>query len=174
MIRHRTKKQARNFDIFKLITVIILLLLILYAWRSCSSNNSGVASPEAATTPVASGAEEAQATATEPASQPSEQAEETATPAPPSATPTPEVQPATETPTVAAATEVPTVVAPALTLPAGERVAGEIELNGIGEPGSELEIAVDGQVVGTATVGSDGNWQTAVELPNAGDYEVQV
>ena len=70
MIRHRTKKQVRFFDIFKLITTIILLLIILYTWRSCSGQPSGVASEEATATPAVSGAEQVQATATEEAAQP--------------------------------------------------------------------------------------------------------
>jgi nucleoid-associated protein YgaU len=59
-------------------------------------------------------------------------------------------------------------------LPAGELAAGEVELSGTGEPGSELEIVADGQVVGITTIGSDGSWQTTIELPDAGEYEVQV
>jgi nucleoid-associated protein YgaU len=52
--------------------------------------------------------------------------------------------------------------------------AGKITLTGTGEPGSQVEIVVDGKVVGTATVGKDGQWSYEVDFPTAGDYEVSV
>jgi hypothetical protein len=50
----------------------------------------------------------------------------------------------------------------------------KVELTGTGEPGAEVEIVVDGQVVGKTTVGSDGRWSFAADLPDPGDYEVSV
>jgi LysM repeat protein len=61
-----------------------------------------------------------------------------------------------------------------LKLPAGEVPPGDIDLSGTGEPGVEVEVLVEGQVVGKTTVGSDGNWGLTIQLDEAGDYEVMV
>ncbi len=50
----------------------------------------------------------------------------------------------------------------------------EVELGGVGEPGSEVAIVADGEVVGTATVGEDGTWSFPWPSGEAGDYELQV
>lgn len=77
--------------------------------------------------------------------------------------------------TVAAAAEEEAVeaefVLPVLNLPAADQTGGEITLTGSGTPGSEVEILVNGEVVGTAVVAEDGTWSFPTTLP-AGDYEL--
>ena len=51
---------------------------------------------------------------------------------------------------------------------------GEVTLTGTGEPGSEVEVVVDGKPVGTATVDSEGKWSLPTELTEPGDYEISV
>ncbi len=63
---------------------------------------------------------------------------------------------------------------PTLDLPAGKLTAGPLTLTGTGEPGTEVEIVVDGQVVGKATVGSNGTWSFNADLPEPGEYQVSV
>ena len=66
----------------------------------------------------------------------------------------------------------PRFVAPTLNLPDGELEAGTIALTGTGTPGSTVDITVDGEVVGTTTVGDDGNWSFDLDWPEGGDYEI--
>ncbi|MFN8456603.1 MAG: Ig-like domain-containing protein [Anaerolineae bacterium] len=57
----------------------------------------------------------------------------------------------------------------------GEAVlAGKVNLTGTGEAGSELEVLVDGKVVGQVAVGKDDKWSYEADLPKAGNYEVSV
>jgi hypothetical protein len=49
---------------------------------------------------------------------------------------------------------------------------GPNEISGTGEPGEEVEVFVDGESVGTATVDEQGNWSIGVDLP-AGNVTVQ-
>jgi uncharacterized surface protein with fasciclin (FAS1) repeats len=62
---------------------------------------------------------------------------------------------------------------PGIDLPSGELTAGELLLTGVGTPGREVAVLVDGVQVGTTTVGDDGTWSLPVELP-AGAPEVVV
>ncbi|WP_420645762.1 Ig-like domain-containing protein [Candidatus Leptofilum sp.] len=62
---------------------------------------------------------------------------------------------------------------PTLNLPDGELLGGALNLSGTGTPGSEVGVVVDGELVGTATVGDDGSWALDTELP-AGDYDVRL
>jgi hypothetical protein len=55
-------------------------------------------------------------------------------------------------------------IAPAVDALSGEVLAGPVTLTGSGEPGTTVEILVDGQPVGTATVGAEGNWSLETEL----------
>ena len=68
------------------------------------------------------------------------------------------------------------IVAPTLNLPAagGELTGGELMLTGTGEPGSEVRVLVDGESVGVAQVGSDGNWSLTAELDEPGEHEIVV
>lgn len=50
---------------------------------------------------------------------------------------------------------------------------GEIELNGTGEPGSEVEILDNGIVIGTAVVDDDGAWSLVAAL-DAANHEIGV
>ncbi|MCB0166765.1 MAG: hypothetical protein KDI79_21240 [Anaerolineae bacterium] len=70
----------------------------------------------------------------------------------------------------------PTVdlVAPTIDLPEGERPAGKVTLTGTGAPGSQVEIVVDGESLGTTEVGADGTWTFDGTLDEPGDYEVVV
>ena len=56
------------------------------------------------------------------------------------------------------------------TVPLGE----DLSLSGAGEPGSELDIVVNGQVIGTTTVGADGTWRFSLSINEPDDYELQV
>jgi hypothetical protein len=135
MIRHRTKKQVRFFDLFKLLVTIILGLLLFYFWRA------GTGTPSAASRPTA-------AVETLPAK--------------------------TDAEPVAAQVETAEVVMPTMNMPVGELEAGEVELTGTGEPGREVELVVNGEVIGTSTVGSDGRWRFMANLPEAGGYQLSV
>ncbi|HXV44966.1 MAG TPA: Ig-like domain-containing protein, partial [Anaerolineae bacterium] len=101
--------------------------------------------------------------------------------APPAITEAPTAEPATAA--TPAATEpasdvAPSVeaqiAAPALDLPGGALTPGSVTLSGTGEPGSEVEVVIDGQPVGKTTVGNDGKWSFTVDLPEPGDYQVSV
>jgi hypothetical protein len=56
---------------------------------------------------------------------------------------------------------------PALDLTGIERTGAT--LTGSGEPGAEIEILVDGELIGTATVDDAGNWVYEGDLPETGD-----
>ena len=60
---------------------------------------------------------------------------------------------------------------PTFDLPAADLTGGDVTLTGTGTPGAELEIVVNGEVVGTAVVADDGAWEFPTTLP-AGDYEL--
>ncbi|VAW36596.1 hypothetical protein MNBD_CHLOROFLEXI01-3097, partial [hydrothermal vent metagenome] len=62
-------------------------------------------------------------------------------------------------------------VLPTFTAPIADIAGGDITLVGTGAPGSEIEIVINGEVVGTAVVGDDGTWSFPATLP-AGDYEL--
>ena len=82
---------------------------------------------------------------------------------------------ATDEPEAEETTAAPEVVAPTLVTPPEEVTTGEaVTLSGTGEPGSEVEIVANGEVIGTATVGEDGAWSYAATFAEAGDYEIQV
>ena len=78
-------------------------------------------------------------------------------------------------PTAVAATTAPTAAAqvPTVAAPTGALTAGPITLTGTGTPGEQVEVLVNGQPVGTATVGADGTWSLPTTLA-AGDAEVSV
>ncbi|MCB0177912.1 MAG: hypothetical protein KDI62_06770 [Anaerolineae bacterium] len=66
------------------------------------------------------------------------------------------------------------VVLPTIDLPEGELSTGATTLTGTGTPGSEVEIVVNGESLGTTTVGDDGAWTFDANLDEAGDYEIVV
>jgi hypothetical protein len=74
-------------------------------------------------------------------------------------------------PTAAAPAE---VTAPTLNTPGGAQTAGKVTLTGSAEPGSQVEVIIDGQSIGTAKVGADGTWSLDTELAIAGDYQASV
>jgi hypothetical protein len=59
-----------------------------------------------------------------------------------------------------------------LNLPAGaaELQAGAIALAGTGEPGSTVQVLVDGQVTGDTQVADDGNWSLELSLVEPGEH----
>ena len=75
--------------------------------------------------------------------------------------------------TIAAAEDAETAefTAPTFDMPAADLTGGEITLTGSGTPGSEIEIVVNGEVVGTAVVNEDGVWRFPTTLPE-GEYEL--
>jgi hypothetical protein len=54
----------------------------------------------------------------------------------------------------------------------GALTLGDNALSGTGQPGGQIEIVVDGQVVDIVTVGADGNWSYMARFDQAGDYQV--
>lgn len=60
---------------------------------------------------------------------------------------------------------------PILNLPDGDLLGGVVTLNGIGTPGSEVGVVVDGELVGTTAVGEDGTWSLETDLA-AGEHDV--
>jgi predicted nucleic acid-binding Zn-ribbon protein len=63
---------------------------------------------------------------------------------------------------------------PVLTSPSAnaELSEGELTLTGTGEPGTEVQVLVDGQATGVAQVGSDGSWSLEINLTEPGEYEL--
>jgi hypothetical protein len=49
-----------------------------------------------------------------------------------------------------------------------------VALTGSGEPGSEVQVVVDGQVVDGTQVGADGNWSLEISVTEAGEHEFAV
>jgi len=83
--------------------------------------------------------------------------------------------PPTEAPATAVPpTATPTPEPPTLSLPAGTLRTGPITLSGRGEPGSTVAVAVAGEQVGTAVVGSDGAWTYDTVFADAGDVDISV
>ncbi len=68
------------------------------------------------------------------------------------------------------------LVEPAITSPRpdSELSSRELNLAGTGEPGSEVQAIVDGQIAGTTTIDSDGNWSLEISLEEPGDYEISI
>ncbi len=62
---------------------------------------------------------------------------------------------------------------PGVNLPTTEVVAGPVVLTGSGEPGATVNVWLNGQPAGLATVGPDGQWQVPADL-GGGDYILQV
>jgi len=79
--------------------------------------------------------------------------------------PTPEPIPTAEVIPVA-----PPAIDPAMQ---GERAPGLAVLQGTGEPGSDLEITVDGVTIGRITVDAEGNWSLPTRFNNKGVYAVR-
>jgi hypothetical protein len=67
----------------------------------------------------------------------------------------------------------PTLAAPTVEAIAANAVAGPLTLTGTGAPGSSVQIVIDGQVAGEATVGADGKWSFPTEL-EAGEHRLIV
>lgn len=72
---------------------------------------------------------------------------------------------------VVAPATAPATTPPTIEAPSGSLNAGTVSLNGTGTPGQELQVTAGDQVLGTTTVGDDGQWTLPVELV-AGTYLV--
>lgn len=133
-----------------------------YQIELCTLGEGGVVLAEAGPLPLSLAAPPVEEVPTEtPAPQPTPTEAPTPTPQPtatPAPTPTPKPPPAP----------------PALDAPAAGLAPGEVELTGTGEPGSQVEIVIDGQVAGVATVGPDGKWRFSANLPDAGNFDVSL
>ena len=55
-----------------------------------------------------------------------------------------------------------------------ELTGGTLVLDGSGQPGNEVLVLVDGEVVGTAEVNSDGTWSIEATEIEAGDHQIQI
>ena len=54
----------------------------------------------------------------------------------------------------------------------GETADEALALSGTGTPSSQVEVLLDGAVVETVDVASNGTWRTSVAVPEIGSYEV--
>ena len=157
MSRQRSANQVKMFDIFKLIVLLILIILLLWMWLSRPKP----------TPPIVE--------APSPTAQPAPTATATEIPATDTPKPAPTDTPAPTATIAPTDTPVPTEPAPAapptLSLPENA-VAGTVMLSGTGEPGSTVEIVLDGKSLGTVTVGADGTWQFPADIPAAGDFSL--
>lgn len=160
MNQQRSANQVKMFDLFKLIVLLILIVLLLWAWFTRPQPKPIV---EATAPPTEQPAPPATDTPLPPTNTPAP----TDTPVPPTATTAP-TEPPAPTPTEPAPAAPPTVSLPE------NATAGTVMLSGSGEPGSTVEIMLDGKSLGTATVGADGRWQFPADMPDAGDFSLSV
>lgn len=57
----------------------------------------------------------------------------------------------------------------------GDLLDGDtIVVSGTAEPGSTVEVVVDGEVVGTTTADEDGNWEMEIDVDGDGDHDLEV
>ena len=70
----------------------------------------------------------------------------------------------------------PALAVPALTFPsaADKLTAGEVTFKGTGTPGSEVELAIDGQVIGRIKVGDDGTWSLKTQVGQPGTHQIKL
>jgi hypothetical protein len=140
-----TASEVRRFDLFKFIVTLALLVLLIVLLIA----RSCWPTPAPAPTPTPE--------VVVPATEPVVEVEGTADA---------EVEEVAETALV-----VPTLDSPV----AGDELpTGELTLSGMGEPGSEVQIVVDGEVIGVAPVGSDGKWSYVIRIEEPGEHEVLV
>lgn len=66
------------------------------------------------------------------------------------------------------------IIPPTFDAPVAELAPGDLTLTGTGQPNSTVEIMVDDDVIGTATVDANGFWSWRGRLDEAGDYQVVV
>lgn len=77
-------------------------------------------------------------------------------------------------PAMSATTAAPTIAPPQFDLPAGGAALGQNELAGTAPGASQVEVALDGAVVGTAQVGPDGSWSLSLVIDRPGTYQIEV
>ena len=144
MIHHRTTAEVRKFDLFKLIVALVLLVLLALFLILRPFQSGSVAGPTASLPAIDANL----STEAGPESNAAAEVE--------AAAPSIEIDP-------------PTLTAPA----SGETLTGEtIALAGTAEPGSTVEIVIDGRVVGVAPVGNDGTWAFSASVTEPGPHEI--
>jgi hypothetical protein len=158
MIRHRSKSQVRLYDLVKLVVLLIPLAIAAFLIWSTAGPSAAETTPVAEISPTAP-----QVTPPTPPPSPTGVTEPTATATVIENTPEPTLTP----------TATPLVVA-SLNLPEDTLQTGPITLTGAGQPGSRVEVVVNGQVIGMAIVGADGTWRIDTTLPEAGTSTVVV
>jgi hypothetical protein len=62
---------------------------------------------------------------------------------------------------------------PTLILPSQGFTTSSFNIRGTAEPGTTVEVLVDGEVAFTTTTRRDGSWSTTAQLENAGNYQIQ-
>jgi outer membrane biosynthesis protein TonB len=177
MKQYRTAEEIKKFDIFKGITFLILVILLLLAWFFLRPTENPPSVVQATGEPIVSPSTTEPTVTTAPTTTPppTMTPQPTATTAPTEPPPTAISEPtAPPAPVTVEATAEPEIAAPVVNLPGGEVAPGQVALAGTGEPGSEVEVVIDGQVVGKTAVGSDGTWSFTADLPEPGDYQISV
>jgi uncharacterized surface protein with fasciclin (FAS1) repeats len=69
---------------------------------------------------------------------------------------------------------IPAPTAPTLSLPEGTLRTGTISLTGQADAGSMVAVVIDGEQVGTAVAGENGQWAFDAQFPEPGSYEIRV
>ncbi len=64
------------------------------------------------------------------------------------------------------------LAAPALAQDADERIRGQLQADGEGVPGVEIDVALDGDAIDTGVSDDEGEW--SVDLPGPGTYQVTI
>ncbi len=88
-------------------------------------------------------------------------------------TPSTEEPPVVEHPTTEPAADEPVINAPTLDMPDDAVLADDFTFTGTGSPSSKVRLLSDGEVVGTAVVGTDKKWSITAPV-EAGEHEIAV
>jgi hypothetical protein len=141
-------RQWIGYDWFKLIVAIILVLLLLIFWLTGGGTPAVQVAPAVA--PAATAA-------------PAGQVATVATAAPVATVAAP----------AAPAAPVAPIAAPTLNTPSSTLTPGAITFSGTGLPNAQIEILLDGQSVGKASVSADGTWSLPATLL-VGEHTINV
>jgi LysM repeat protein len=145
MVEERTREAIRQYDLFKFMVTIILVIIIgilLVRWNA----SRPVLEPTRPAPVVGA------ATATpSPTLEPTRPASPTTMPSP-----TPKIEP------------------PVLVLPQGDIEPGDVVLTGTGTPGSKARLIVGGEIAVTTAIGQDGKWTLTTTIDQPGRYEMSV
>lgn len=171
MIRHRTAKEVKQYDIFKLIVTFVLLAILFFSiYNLNGASETDPALETTATVGDVSGVGPTEAVETVSVTDPAETAE-----APQAETGAePAVQIESQVTATAADIAQTEFVVPTIDLPEGQLTPGRVTLSGTGEPGTTVQIVVDGNVVDVVPVADDGTWSFGATLNEPGEYEVSL